>query len=141
MSIPPRNRGGGTVIRVPIITSGARCAMPVIDPNSIEVLREKVDAWREVEQENLSRYCEILDLLLKIEGDMDGHPAQAVSLLGDVRGTVLRLEGSISSECSRKVQPPPLKWYQSPLFLVGMTLVSGVVSSLLTLLLTGRWPS
>lgn len=114
--------------------------MPVIDPNSVEVLREKVDAWREVEQENLSRYCEILDLLLKLADDVDGHPAQAVSLIGDVRGIVSRMEQSISSECSHEVRPPPLKWYQSPLFLVGMTLVSGVVSSLLTLLITGRWP-
>jgi len=110
--------------------------MPIIDSNNLEVLREKVDAWREVEQENLSRYCEVLDLLLKLADDVDGHPAQAIVLLGEVRDIITKIEQRVLGDNDRSVEQPALRWHQHPIFLVGMAMLAGAVASFLTLFLT-----
>lgn len=113
--------------------------MPVIDPNSVEVLREKVDAWREVEQENLSRYCEILDLMLKMADEIDGHPSETVAMIGELKLLVSDMASRIPPErTASDVHGAILPWYLRPWSLVGIGVLIGIIASLATLLLTGQ---
>lgn len=104
--------------------------MAVIDPNSVEVLREKVDAWREVEQENLSRYCEILDLLLKLTDEVDGHPANSVAMLGELKGIVSSMESRMPADHGTMQAGGDTPWFLRPPFLVALAVIAGIVSAL-----------
>lgn len=114
--------------------------MPVIDPNSVEVLREKVDAWREVEQENLSRYCEILDLLLKLTDEIDGHPSSSALMIGELKGIVTDIQARMPSD-QRRIEVSDLPWHLRPPFLFALAIISGAVAALVGLLIHHVFPS
>jgi len=111
--------------------------MPVLDSNNIDILREKVDAWREVETENLSRYCEILDHLSSLADEIDGHPAAAVRMLGEIR-TIL---GELSGALMVNVQPQTViskPTWLNPWVLLAILFITSILSSLITILATGQ---
>lgn len=104
--------------------------MAVIDPSGVEMLREKVDAWREVEQENLSRYCEILDLLLKLTDEVDGHPANSVAILGELKSIVSNMESRMPPDHGVVRADGGTPWLLRPTFLIALAVIAGIVSAL-----------
>jgi hypothetical protein len=114
--------------------------MAVIDPNSVEVLREKVDAWREVEQENLSRYCEILDLLLNLTDEIDGHPANSALMIGELKRIVTDIQDRMPSD-QRHIEVGDLPWHLRPLPILALAMLAGAVVAFVTLLVHHAFPS
>ena len=66
-------------------------------PRRLEVLQEKIDSWREAEAKATERYCNLIDVMTDVADNIDGHPAEAVKVLGQVRGDIERMEQRLIS--------------------------------------------
>jgi len=64
----------------------------IIPDRRLELLQEKIDAWRETETKANENYCNIIDVLSEIADNIDGHPAEAVRILNQVKEDLVRME-------------------------------------------------
>ena len=106
--------------------------MPVLDNQSIGTLREKVDAWRVVEEENLANYCEILRNLTFLVDEVNGHPSTSVKMLIEIKDVLANLPGMNIIDQSNIRIPRPA--WLNPWWLITIVLGTSVISTVLTLL-------
>jgi hypothetical protein len=109
--------------------------MPVLDNDNLDILKEKVEAWRAVERENLSNYYEILNHLTFLTEEVNGHPETTVKMLVEIKR--LLAEMGDRSDVPEIVFDVPRPRWMNPWWLMLAMVAASALGSLITLLSCG----
>ena len=69
---------------------------PIIPERRLDILQEKIDAWRDTAAKATETYCSLIDVITDVADNIDGHPAESVRMLRKILEDMTRMEQELA---------------------------------------------